>query len=102
MSSVGGDPTAITPDANLQATAGQGIACVLLDPRTSLVDCLEAMLIIELTDQDMWSMLARTAEPLGDASMIEKITQAQNRPNRPPAPRRSPRAARSACSGRSR
>jgi hypothetical protein len=77
VSSLGGDPTAITPDANLQAVASQGIAHVLLDPRTSLVDCLEAMLIIELTDQDMWSMLARTAEPLGDAAMIEKITQAQ-------------------------
>lgn len=77
VSSMGGDPTAITPDANLQAMTSQGIACVLLDPRTSLVDCLEAMLIVELTDQDMWSMLARTAEPLGDAAMIEKITQAQ-------------------------
>ena len=77
VSSLGGDPTAITPGANLQATASQGIACVLLDPRTSLVDCLEAMLIVELTDQDMWGMLARTAEPLGDAAMIDKITQAQ-------------------------
>jgi len=50
---------------------------VLLDPRTSLVDCLEAMLIVELTDQDMWGMLARTAELLGEAAMIDKITQAQ-------------------------
>jgi hypothetical protein len=77
VSSIGGDPTAITPGANLATTASQGIACVLLDPRTSLVDCLEAMLIIELTDQDMWGMLGRTAEPLGDAAMIEKITHAQ-------------------------
>ncbi len=77
VGSIGGDPTAITPGANLQATASQGIACVLLDPRTSLIDCLEAMLIIELTDLDSWGMLARIAEPLGDAGMIDKITQAQ-------------------------
>jgi hypothetical protein len=77
IGSIGGDSTAITPSANLQATAGQGIVCVLLDPRTSLIDCIEAMLIIELTDQDSWGMLARIAEPLGDAGMIDKITQAQ-------------------------
>lgn len=77
VASNGGDPTAIMPGANLQATASQGIACALLDPRTSLIDCLEAMLIIELIDQDSWSMLARTAEPHGDAAMIDKIMQAQ-------------------------
>jgi hypothetical protein len=77
IGSIGGDPTAITPCANLQATTSQGIVCVLLDPRTSLIDCIEAMLIIELTDQDGWGMLARIAEPLGDAGMIDKITQAQ-------------------------
>lgn len=77
VGSLGGDSTAITPGANLQAVASQGISCVLLDPRTSLIDCLEAMLIIELTDQDSWGMLARIAEPLGDAGMIDKIRQAQ-------------------------
>jgi hypothetical protein len=77
VGSIGGDPTAVTPGANLQATASQGIACVLLDPRTSLIDCLEAMLIIELVDQDSWGMLARIAEPLGDAGMMSRITQAQ-------------------------
>lgn len=77
IGALGGDPTAVTPGASLASTASQGIACVLLDPRTSLVDCLEAMLIVELTDQDSWGMLARTAEPLGDAGMIEQIRRAQ-------------------------
>ena len=77
IGSMGGDSTAITPCANLQATTSQGIVCVLFDPRTSLIDCIEAMLIIELTDQDSWGMLARIAEPLGEAGMIDRITQAQ-------------------------
>jgi hypothetical protein len=77
VGSIGGDPTAVTPGASLQATASQGIACVLHDPRTSLIDCLEAMLIVELVDQDSWGMLARIAEPLGDAGMMSRITQAQ-------------------------
>jgi hypothetical protein len=76
--SIGGDPTAITPCANLMSTASKGIAEVLFDPRTSLVDGLEAMLVVELADQESWAMLARTADPLGDAGMTAKIMQAQN------------------------
>jgi hypothetical protein len=74
---LGGDPTAITPCANLQATASKGLADVLVDPRTSLVECLETILVAELVDQESWAMLARTAEALGDAGVTGKITQAQ-------------------------
>lgn len=74
---LGGDPTMVTPCANLQATASRGIVDVLVDPRTSLIDCLETILVAELADQDSWAALARSAEALGDAGMTAKITQAQ-------------------------
>jgi len=74
---LGGDPTMVTPCANLQATASRGIVDVLVDPRTSLIDCLETILIAELADQDSWAALARSAEALNDAGMTAKITQAQ-------------------------
>ena len=74
---LGGDPTMVTPCASLQATASWGIADVLVDPRTSLIDCLETILVAELADQDSWAALARSAEALGDAGMAAKITQAQ-------------------------
>jgi hypothetical protein len=74
---LGGDPTMVTPCANLQATASRGIIDVLVDPRTSLIDCLETILVAELADQDSWAALARSAETLGDAGMTAKITQAQ-------------------------
>ena len=74
---LGGDPTMVTPCASLQATASRGIADVLVDPRTSLIDCLETILVAELADQDSWASLARSAEALGDAGMTAKITQAQ-------------------------
>lgn len=74
---LGGDPTMVTPCASLQATASRGIADVLVDPRTSLIDCLETILVAELADQDSWAALARSAETLGDAAMTAKITQAQ-------------------------
>ena len=34
---LGGDPTAVTPSANLQATAAHGIQKVVVDPRTTLL-----------------------------------------------------------------
>jgi rubrerythrin len=74
---LGGDPTMVTPCASLQATASRGIVDVLVDPRTSLIDCLETILVAELTDQDSWAALARSAEALGDTGMAAKITQAQ-------------------------
>jgi len=77
IGSIGGDPTAVTPCANVQATASRGIGDVLVDPRTSFVDCLETILIAELADQDSWVSLARAAEPVGDAELTKKIAQAQ-------------------------
>ena len=73
---IGGDPTAITPCANLQATASKGITDVVSDPRTSLIDGLETMVVAELADQESWAALVRAAEPLGDASVRSRISKA--------------------------
>jgi hypothetical protein len=77
IGALGGDPTMVTPCASLQATTSRGIIDVLVDPRTSLMDGLDAILVAELVDQDSWAALARSAEALGDAGMTAKITQAQ-------------------------
>jgi hypothetical protein len=74
---IGGDPTAVTPCANLQATASKGIGEVLVDPRTSFVECLETILVAELADHESWESLARTAQSLDDGDLTAKIKQAQ-------------------------
>lgn len=74
---LGGDPTAMTPCASVQATASRGLGDVLLDPRTSFVDGLETILIAELADHESWVALARSVEPFGDAALIQKVTAAQ-------------------------
>jgi hypothetical protein len=51
------DPTAITPSAEVQAIASTGLPAVLTDPRTDLVQCLEAVLVAELVDNDCWPAL---------------------------------------------
>src|SRR4029450_6176692 len=39
---LGGDPTVVTPSADLHATASHGIVQVIVDPRTTLLQSLEA------------------------------------------------------------
>lgn len=74
---IGGDPTVITPCANLQATASRGVADVLLDPRTTLVECLDAILIAELADHASWELLARVAELAGAKQLVDRLREAE-------------------------
>ncbi len=74
---LGGDPTVVTPCANLQATASYGILQVLVDPRTTLIECLDAIIVAELTDHESWDLLGRTVAPLGDKQAEAQIREAE-------------------------
>src|SRR5512138_3471321 len=58
---LGGDPTVITPAADLAATLAKGIVEVLLDPRTTFVQCLDAIQVAELSDNECWETLVELA-----------------------------------------
>lgn len=73
---LGGDPTAVTPSANVQATASNGIMAVLTDPRIDLQQSLEAMLIVELADNDCWAALAELATAAGDTEAASAFERA--------------------------
>jgi rubrerythrin len=74
---LGGDPTAITPGADLQATMSKGIMDVLVDPRTTFVQGLEAALLAELADNDCWTLLAQLAEQVGDEDLAADCEEAE-------------------------
>ncbi|HXH12905.1 MAG TPA: ferritin-like domain-containing protein, partial [Alphaproteobacteria bacterium] len=74
---LGGDPTAITPSADLSGTAGHGIKQVIVDPRTSLLQSLEAMLIAELTDNACWETLIELAQRAGEDEVVRPFQQAR-------------------------
>jgi hypothetical protein len=74
---MGGDPTALTPSANLHATASKGIGAVLVDPRTSLLDGLEAVLIAELTDAEGWDTLLALAGEAGEGALASEFEEAR-------------------------
>lgn len=65
ISQLGGDPTVQSPSADVAAVASLGIMQVLTDPRSSMAQCLQAILIAELTDNAGWDLLIQLADSLG-------------------------------------
>jgi rubrerythrin len=73
---LGGDPTVQTPSADVSAVASQGIPKVLLDPRTTFPQCLEAIMIAELVDNDAWERLCDLAEGFNQKEMVDRFRHA--------------------------
>jgi rubrerythrin len=71
-----GDPTAVTPSANLHATAAHGIQMVIVDPRTTLLQSLEAILIAELADNACWEALIELAQEAGKDTFVQQFQEA--------------------------
>ena len=76
MTRLGGDPTAQTPCANVAGTAAMGILQVVTDPRTTLAQCLDAILIAELADNASWELLSDLAEKSGQPELAERFNDA--------------------------
>ena len=76
MEYLGADPTAMTPAANVSGVSAQGFLQVITDPRTTLPQCLEAMLSLELTDSTCWEHLIEAADKAGMGEITENFQQA--------------------------
>jgi rubrerythrin len=74
---LGGDPTAVTPSADLQATASHGIKQVIVDPRTTLLQSLEALLVAELADNACWEALVELAQGAGEDALVRQFERAR-------------------------
>lgn len=77
VTKVGGDPTVLTPSADLHATMTSGVLAVTVDPRTSFAQCLEAALIAELADNAGWEVLSELASQNGDDELAARFIEAQ-------------------------
>lgn len=73
---LGADPTAQTPDADASSVGASGFMKVITDPRTSISQCLQAMLAIELADNAAWELLAKLAEDMGMKDMAQEFQHA--------------------------
>jgi rubrerythrin len=76
LESVGADPTAVTPCADLAGVQGKGLVQVVTDPRATLTQCLDALLTAELADNDGWKVLIALAEAMDQGELAERFTQA--------------------------
>lgn len=66
---LGGDPTAITPCADLVGVEGLGMVQALNDPRSTVSQALHVMLDAELIDNAAWEMLIELATSTGHDSI---------------------------------
>jgi len=62
---LGGDPTSVTPAADVEGVVSSGLFQIVADPRTTLSQCLDAALAAELIDNDCWHVLATLARSKG-------------------------------------
>lgn len=76
MKKLGADPTAQTPDADASGVAASGLMKVIMDPRASLSQSLEAMLSLELTDNAAWEMLIKLANDMSLSDMAQEFEHA--------------------------
>ena len=73
---LGGDPTAMTPSANLATNVSAGLPQVLSDPRTNLLQSLEAIVVAELADNECWTGLAQLAQQAGEPELVQGCQEA--------------------------
>jgi hypothetical protein len=72
-----GDPTAMTPSADLALTVGGGVLTVITDPRTTLFQGLEAIVVAELADREGWNLLIELARKAGNREMLRLFEEAE-------------------------
>lgn len=76
ISELGGDPTAQTPCADISAVASMGLMQVVTDPRTTLAQCLEALLTAELSDNACWELLIELVQTFGQDELVAPFQKA--------------------------
>jgi hypothetical protein len=54
----------------------QGIRMVIVDPRTTLLQSLEAILVAELADSTCWETLVELMQQAGESDLVEPFQQA--------------------------
>jgi bacterioferritin (cytochrome b1) len=76
IESVGADPTAQTPCADLVGVQAMGLMQSITDPRTSLVQTLSSLLAAELIDVASWELLGRLARDMGQDALGDRFEDA--------------------------
>jgi ferritin-like metal-binding protein YciE len=76
LETLGADPTAQTPCADLVGVESAGLIQAVTDPRTTLAQTLHAALAAELIDNEGWEGLIAMAQKMGHDDMAERFEAA--------------------------
>lgn len=79
MRDLGGDPTAMTPSADLAGVLSEGVLKAVTDPRIPLLDSLQAMLVAELVDGASWGLLVELVRQAGEDELVQRFGEAETR-----------------------
>jgi rubrerythrin len=77
IETLGADPTAQTPCADVAGVKALGVIQVLTDPRTNVAQGLSALLTIELEDNAAWELLIELAEAGGHPRIAKGFHKAK-------------------------
>src|SRR5688500_15663531 len=78
IESLGGDPTAQTPAADITGVEGAGLMQVLTDPKTTIAQALHAILIAEMVDNAAWEELIELTEQAGNDDLLARFVKARD------------------------
>jgi bacterioferritin (cytochrome b1) len=73
---LGADPSAMTPCADVAGVQNMGLMQVISDPRTTIAQCLNALLAAELSDNASWELLIELANQTGHGDMATAFAEA--------------------------
>lgn len=76
IETLGADPTAMTPCADVAGVMAMGIMQVLTDPRTNLSQALNALLTLELADNAAWELLVELTNKAGHPKIAASFENA--------------------------
>jgi rubrerythrin len=77
IQSLGGDPTAQTPSADVAGVEGAGLMQVVNDPKTTLAQALHAILVAEMTDNAAWDELIELTSQAGNDDLVARFAKAR-------------------------
>lgn len=78
IETLGADPTAQTPCADVAGVKAMGVMQVLTDPRTNIAQGMGALLTIELEDNAAWELLIELAEAGGHPNIAKGFKKAKD------------------------
>jgi hypothetical protein len=78
IQSLGGDPTAQTPGADIAGVEGMGLMQVLNDPKATVAQALHAILVAEMTDNTAWEELIELTTQAGNDELVARFSKARD------------------------